>query len=82
MEQPDQYYKLDNWPPETDRTLFMRLASEIPLLQNILLRVLVIGLSKEHPLAPAEALELTDQLVKRAAAIPTNEKLSMLRGML
>lgn len=78
MEQPDQYYKLDNWPPETDRALFMRLASEIPLLQNILLRVLVIGLSKEHPLSPAEALELADQLVRRAAAIPTHEKLSML----
>lgn len=81
MEPPDQYYKLDNWPPETDRSQFMRLASEVPLFQNILLRILMIGLSKEHPLTPPEALELADQLVKRAANISTIDKLPALRSM-
>uniref|UniRef100_A0A1B6DA21 Uncharacterized protein n=1 Tax=Clastoptera arizonana TaxID=38151 RepID=A0A1B6DA21_9HEMI len=79
MEQPDQYYKLDNWPPESDRTQFMRLASEVPLLQNILLRIFMIGLSKEHPLSHTEALELGDQLVKRAANITNLDKLPALR---
>uniref|UniRef100_A0A1B6EU77 Uncharacterized protein n=1 Tax=Cuerna arida TaxID=1464854 RepID=A0A1B6EU77_9HEMI len=78
MEQLDQYYKLDNWPPENDRMQFMRLASEVPLQQHILLRVMMIGLSKEHPLPPPDALELADQLVKRAANIPPNDKMPML----
>ncbi|XP_054283630.1 integrator complex subunit 1-like [Macrosteles quadrilineatus] len=78
MEQPDQYYKLDNWPPETDRMQFMRLASEVPLQQHILLRVLMMGLSKEHPLSPPDTLELADQLVRRAANIPTSDNVNML----
>lgn len=80
MEQPDQYYKLDNWPPETDRMQFMRLASEVPLQQHILLRVLMMGLSKEHPLSPPDTLELADQLVRRAANIPTSDNVNMLTG--
>lgn len=33
------------------------------------MRVLVIGLSRELPLGPADAMELADHLVKRAAAV-------------
>lgn len=71
MEQHDQYYKLDNWPPESDRMQLMRLASEAPLQQHILVRVLMMGLSKEHPFTAPEALELADQLVRRAATTAT-----------
>lgn len=81
MEQLEQYYKLDNWPPDADRILFMRLASEVPLQQHMLLRVLMMGLSKEHPLTAPEALDLADQLVKRAANIPPGDKGSMLTSM-
>lgn len=81
MEQPDQYYKLDNWPPETDRIQLMRLSSEAPLQQHILVRVLQMGESKEHPLTAPEALELADKLVKRAAATATTtENTNLLKG--
>lgn len=33
------------------------------------MRILVIGLSRELPLGPADAMELADHLVKRAAAV-------------
>lgn len=70
LESPEQYYKIDMWPSESDRNLLIRLASEVPLLQATLIRVLLIGISKEHPVNAADTLEITDQLIKRAAALP------------
>nr|CAD7403102.1 unnamed protein product [Timema poppensis] len=67
MEHLEQYYNKDGWPQESDRVVMHRLASEVPLLQNTLIRILVIGLSKDHPLPPPDTLELVDQLLKRAA---------------
>nr|CAD7453362.1 unnamed protein product [Timema tahoe] len=46
MEHLEQYYNKDGWPQESDRVVMHRLASEVPLLQNTLIRILVIGLSK------------------------------------
>lgn len=51
------------------RSFFLRLCSEVPILEDTLMRILVIGLSRELPLGPADALELADHLVKRAAAV-------------
>ncbi|XP_055507319.1 integrator complex subunit 1 isoform X2 [Leucoraja erinacea] len=68
-EQPETYYKWDNWPPESDRNFFLRLCSEVPLLEDTLMRILVIGLSRDLALGPADAMELADHLVKRAALV-------------
>lgn len=38
------------------------------------MRILVIGLSRELPLGPADAMELADHLVKRAAAVQADGK--------
>jgi hypothetical protein len=46
MEHPEQYYNRDMWPPENDRALMFRLALDVPVLQNTLIRIFVIGLSK------------------------------------
>lgn len=72
-EQPETYYKWDNWPPESDRNFFLRLCSEVPLLEDTLMRILVIGLSRDLPLGPADAMELADHLVKRAAGIQSDD---------
>ncbi|XP_073504214.1 integrator complex subunit 1 isoform X1 [Phyllobates terribilis] len=72
-EQPETYYKWDNWPPESDRNFFLRLCSEVPLLEDTLMRILVIGLSRDLPLGPADAMELADHLVKRAAAVQADD---------
>lgn len=67
MEQIEHYYNKDNWPTESERMLLLRIASEVPLLEETLMRILYIGYSREHPLTAVDALELADQLVKRAA---------------
>ncbi|KAL0272623.1 UNVERIFIED_CONTAM: hypothetical protein PYX00_005524 [Menopon gallinae] len=79
MDQQDAYYKVDMWPPESERTLLLRLASESPLYQNTLIGVLIIGLSKDHPMNAPDTLELADQLVKRSASLST-EGLEMLQA--
>ncbi|XP_050391471.2 integrator complex subunit 1 [Patella vulgata] len=69
METPEHYYNKDNWPPEGDRSLMLRLATEVPVLEDTLMRVLVIGLSRELQFSAADAVELADQLIKRAASL-------------
>ena len=46
LEPLEHYYKLDNWPPEQDRIFYIRLISEVPLLQCTLMKLLWVGLSK------------------------------------
>ncbi|XP_066249303.1 integrator complex subunit 1 [Euwallacea similis] len=70
LEQSEHYYKVDSWPGENERNLFLRLASEVPLLQATLLRILLIGISKEHPITPTEITDIVEQLIKRAANLP------------
>ncbi|KAK4876341.1 hypothetical protein RN001_012763 [Aquatica leii] len=67
LAQAEEYYKVDSWPGENERNLFLRLASEVPILQATLLRILLIGLSKEHPIGQNDVIEILDQFVKRAA---------------
>ncbi|CAH1990514.1 unnamed protein product [Acanthoscelides obtectus] len=69
LEQAEHYYKIDSWPGENERNLFFRLTSEVPLLQTTLIRVLLIGLSKEHPVSAPEVIDICDLLIKRAANI-------------
>ncbi|XP_054707879.1 integrator complex subunit 1-like [Uloborus diversus] len=67
MEQIEHYYNKDNWPTESERMVLLRLASEVPLLEETLMHVLIIGHSRDHPLTASDALELANQLIKRAA---------------
>lgn len=53
-------------------SFFLRLCSEVPLLEDTLMRILVIGLSRDLPLGPADAMELADHLVKRAAGVQSD----------
>ncbi|XP_044017877.1 integrator complex subunit 1 isoform X2 [Aphidius gifuensis] len=67
LESSDQYYKIDNWPPESERSIYMRSVSEVPLLQSTLLRILMMGFPKENGIGHGELLEVADQLIRRAA---------------
>src|SRR2546422_267968 len=69
MESAEHYFNRDGWPPENDRNLMFRMTSEVPLLEETLMRVLSMGASKDNPLTSAEAIELSDALIKRAATI-------------
>ncbi|KAI8492608.1 Integrator complex subunit 1 [Branchiostoma belcheri] len=47
----------------------LRLVSEVPVQEDTLMRLLVIGLSRDLPLSAVEALDLADQVVRRAASL-------------
>ncbi len=59
-------------------SFFLRMCSEVPLLEDTLMRILVIGLSRDLPLGPADAMELADHLVKRAAGVQSDGKIALL----
>ncbi|KAK2152727.1 hypothetical protein LSH36_320g00001 [Paralvinella palmiformis] len=67
LEVPEHYTKVDNWPPENDRSTMLRLVSEVPVLEDTLLRILIMGLTREVPVNATDAIELVDQLITRAA---------------
>lgn len=80
MESSELYYKLESWPPEQDRSTIFRIATEVPLLQGTVITILMMGLSKEHSLNSPDALELVDQLVKRAASLQVFQNFNTIRG--
>jgi len=80
MESSEQYYKLESWPPEQDRSTIFRIATEAPLLQGTVITILMIGLSKEHPISSPDALELVDQLVKRAASLQVYQNFNSIKA--
>lgn len=69
LETAEHYYNKDGWPPEVDRAVMIRLSSEIPVMEETLAQVLLMGLSKDHPLPAPDALDLADQLLRRCAAV-------------
>eukprot|EP00731_Ephydatia_muelleri_P029324 Em0020g968a len=73
LEPAEAYHSKDNWPPEADRSAILHLMSEANLMEDTLMRILVIGLARELPLSPADAMDIADKLVARAANAHTND---------
>ena len=53
-------------------SLILHLMGEACLKEDTLMRVLVVGLKRELPLSPADALDIADKLVARAANAHTD----------
>lgn len=47
----------------------LRLASETPVLEDTLLRLLMMGMDGEYPLKASDALDVMELMVNRAAAL-------------
>lgn len=69
MANSEEYWKVDGWPSEGDRGLLFKAASEIPLLQDTLLHLFVIGINKQLPLNGRDTIDIAECLVKRAAVL-------------
>ncbi len=67
LEPVDVYCIKDNWPGDAERTVIFQLMTEAGLHGDTLMRLLVIGLMRELPLPPSDALDMADKLVARAA---------------
>ncbi|KAJ8037540.1 Integrator complex subunit 1 [Holothuria leucospilota] len=73
MKPVEAYCSKDNWPPEGDRSLLMSLLSEVPVEEDSLIRILIMGLTREIHLNPGDAIDLVDKMVKRAAVLHTDD---------
>jgi len=60
----EAYHARDNWPPEADRTFLVKACHDSAVLEDAILRIAAIGLSPEHPLPPADAVDLIGQVVR------------------
>ena len=69
MDPADSYAVKDGYPPENDRPLFYKLASEVPLKQDTLIQLLMIAVTKEQYVKPQDLIELADKLIKRATSL-------------
>ena len=65
----EEYWRIDGWPDEASRNLYVKATSEIPLLQDTLSHIFVIGISKQHPINGRDIIDLAECLVKRAAGL-------------
>lgn len=73
MDPPDSYSVKDSYPSDNDRPLFFKLASEVPLKQDTLTRLLMIAVSKEQLVKPQDLIELADKLIKRATSLQMDD---------
>ncbi|XP_053696102.1 integrator complex subunit 1 [Sabethes cyaneus] len=69
LDSPEAYAKGDQWPPEPERAPMLRIVSEIPLQQNSMLRIILIGITKEIPFTIPDTMEIIEQLVRRAGSL-------------
>lgn len=66
---PENYAKGDQWPPETERMLLLNLISEVPLLQDSIWSIILIGVSKDISFSIHDTVDIIDQIVRRACLL-------------
>lgn len=69
LESPEQYTRGDQWPPEQERAQLLRLVTEIPINQDTILYIALIGMSKEIPINEHITMEIIESVIRRAAAL-------------
>ena len=69
LDDPANYASKDNWPPDTERDMLVSLCAEVPLLENTLMRLGVLGTANNLPLRPQEVLGIINNVVRRAAML-------------
>lgn len=63
----------DQWPPEQERSLLMRLVSEIPLHEDSIMYIIRIGITKEIPFKVPDTVEIIEQIIRRAAGLKVTD---------
>jgi integrator complex subunit 1 len=65
----EEYFNVDGWPAESDRAFYYKATSEVPLLQDTMIRTFMIGLSRTITFTARDTVSLAEMLAKRAAAL-------------
>ena len=58
------YSRIDEFPPGPDRPLFFKLTAEVPVQQETLLRIFLIGMAKSLPLNDKVGMEILENIQK------------------
>lgn len=69
LDSPESYTKGDQWPPEQERALLLRLVSEVPLHQDTIVYMSLIGARREIPVKTQDAMEIIEQVIRRSAGL-------------
>uniref|UniRef100_A0A1A9UJ01 Uncharacterized protein n=1 Tax=Glossina austeni TaxID=7395 RepID=A0A1A9UJ01_GLOAU len=69
LENPEQYSRHDQWPSEAERTTLLRLVSETPIHEETLLRIILIGITKDIPFNIPDTFDIIILLLKRASTM-------------
>jgi integrator complex subunit 1 len=70
LDAPDSYAKgPDQWPPEPERMTLLNLIAEVPLLQDSIWSIILIGVSKDISFTIHDTVEIIDQMVRRACLL-------------
>lgn len=52
----------------------LRLVSEAPVLEDTLIRIIMMGMESDYPLKTSDALDVMELMINRAAALNTTSK--------
>lgn len=66
------YSSKDNWPGDGERDMLVSLCANVPLLENTLMRLGVLGTVNNLPLKPQEVLVIINSVVRRAAMLDSD----------
>lgn len=69
LDAPESYGKGDTWPQDGEKMFYIRATSDIPLNQDSILKLILIGIHKEIHFSVPDTMEIVDQLVRRAGAL-------------
>ena len=72
LDDPINYTSKDNWPSDAERDMLVSLCANVPLLENTLMRLGVLGTVNNLPLKPQEVLLIINSVVRRAAMLDTD----------
>lgn len=73
LDPQENYSKFDSWPPEPERMLLLNLVAEVPLLQDSIWTIILIGVSKDISFSICDTVMIIDQIVRRACLLKYTE---------
>ncbi|KAH8309173.1 hypothetical protein KR059_006614 [Drosophila kikkawai] len=69
LDSPEQYSRCDQWPSEPERGAILRIISETPIHEETLLRIILIGITKDIPFSIANTFDVLLLVIKRVSGM-------------
>ncbi|XP_034480051.1 integrator complex subunit 1 [Drosophila innubila] len=73
LENPEQYSRCDQWPSEPERGAILRIISETPIHEETLLRIILIGITKDIPFSIANTFDILLLVIKRVSGMKATD---------